>query len=443
MSTSSLNWLLPEIPVDKTGQSTVLARKGMFIIVFMLGGFFLWGYLAPINGAVIAPGVVKIVNSRKTIQHLDGGVVKEILVHDGAYVKQNQPLIVLEDTKNSSDLNILSDELDALRAKEARLTAEKLLADNVHYPDDMLKKNTSNIRELIEKENSLFRTKRGALNQQIALLQEEIGHAKQTQASLDQQISSIEENIKYKQDQVQMREGLYEKKFVGRTDVLNYKQLLTDKQETLGGINADKSRTAQQISDLQLRIVSLKSQYAETADTDLKDTIKQRFEMQERIRPAQGALDRSIIKAPIDGQIIDMKVTTVGGVVRAGEPLMDVVPQNSDLVIEVVVKTTDIDQIHIGQHAKVQLSAYNYKSVPLVNGEVVYVATDALSDPKTGNMHYPAHVRIFPEDLKNIAHVQITAGMPAEAFVQTKARTFVEYFLEPLTRGMRKTFREE
>lgn len=443
MSSNVFNMILPEISVDKTGQSTYIARKGIFVIVLIIVIPLIWAWVAPISGAIIAPGVVKIVSSRKTIQHLDGGVVKEILVKDGSIVKRDQPLIILEDTKSSSDLNILSDELDALRAKEARLTAEKLLSANVKYPADMLKKNTSTVRELMEKENSLFRTKRNALMQQIALLQEEISHAKQTQLSLDQQIKSIEENIKYKQDQVQMREGLYEKKFVGRTDVLNYKQVLTDKQESLSEANADKSRMAQQIADLQLRMVSLKSQYAETADSDLKDTAKQIFEMQERIRPAQGALDRSIIKSPIDGQVIDLKVTTLGGIVRPSEPLLDIVPQSSELVVEVRVKTTDIDQTQVGQHARVQLSAYNYKSTPLVNGDVVYVATDALTDTKSGSMYYPAHVKIHPEDLKNLAHVNITPGMPADAFIQTKSRTFIEYFLEPVTRGMRKTFREE
>lgn len=444
MVANVLNWLIPEVNADTTGQSSYLARKGMAIIVFALGGFLLWGMLAPISGAVIAPGVVKIVSHRKTVQHLDGGIVKEILVRDGTIVKQGQPLVLLEDTKNSAELNILIDELNALRAKEARLTAEKLLTSKVKFPDDMQSSNSQTIKELIAKENDLFRTKRSSLIQQINLLEEEIRHAHDAQNSLDQQIKAIEENIQFKQEQVQMREGLYEKKFVGKTDVLNYKQSLTDKHEMLGEKRADKFKTSQQISDLKLRIVGLKSKYAEDADNELKDTAKQMFEIKERIRPAQGTLDRSVIRAPIDGQIIDMKVTTIGGVVRSGEPLMEIVPQSSDMVLEVKIKTSDIDQVKLGQHTKIQLSAYNYKTTPLVNGEVVYLASDALTEPQNSAiMYYPAHVKVYPEDLKNLAHVNITPGMPAEAFVQLKSRTFVEYLFEPIIRAMRKTFREE
>jgi epimerase transport system membrane fusion protein len=435
--------LMPKLEEDETGIATRVVRKGMFVSVLLVGGFFLWASFAPLSGAVIADGKIKITTNRKTIQHLEGGIVKEILVKDGDRVKQGQPLIVLEDTRNSAELNILRDQRDALLAKEARLFAEKTLANRINFPPTLLESNTPLKNELINREVAIFNSKRKMLNDQISLLRAELSHAKEAANSYQAQLTAIEENIKYKEEQLSMRESLHQKNFVGKADVLNFKQSLTDKKESLGAQSADFNNTKARIAELELRTIDTKNRYIQEADSESKDVNQQLTEVAERIRPAEDMLKRRVIVAPIDGQVISLKVTTLGGVVPPGQPIMDIVPVSDDLVIEVRVKNTDIDTVYAGQKAEVQLNAYNQRTTPMVGGEVLFVAGDAVEDQQSNQLYYPAHVQIDKAAFKYLKHVKIEPGMPATAFIRTQQRTFMEYLLSPVTQRFRHTFKEE
>lgn len=434
---------IPTIDEDESGQATRIVRKGMIAGVLLVGTFFIWASIAPLSGAVIAEGKIKITNNRKTIQHLEGGIVKEILVHDGDVVKAGQPLILLEDTRSSSDLNILTDQYDALLAKEARLVAEKTLSNTINFPPELQKPLTDKRRELISKETALFQTKRKVLNEQVALLGDELEHSKQAVASYQAQVAAIEQNINYKQEQLEMREGLLKKNFIGKTDVLNYRQSVTDKKELLGGQTADLNNTRAKVAELQLQVVETKSKYIQDADSDLKDTSRQLFEIAERIRPAEDSMARRTITAPINGQVIALKVTTIGGVINPGQPIMDIVPVSDDLVIEVRIRNIDIENIYPGQSTEVQLNAYNRRTTPMVKGSVVYVAGDAIDDPQTRESYYEANVRINKDELKNLQHVKLEPGMPATAYIKTHDNTLIEYLTSPITQRMRHTFRED
>jgi epimerase transport system membrane fusion protein len=435
--------LMPKLEEDETGIATRVVRKGMFVSVLLVGGFFLWASFAPLSGAVIADGKIKITTNRKTIQHLEGGIVKEILVKDGDRVKLGQPLIVLEDTRNSAELNILRDQYDALLAKEARLFAEKTLAARINFPNSLIEPSSALKKELINREMAIFNSKRKMLNDQISLLRAELSHAKEAANSYQSQLTAIEENIKYKEEQLSMRESLHQKNFVGKADVLNFRQSLMDKKESLGAQSADFNNTKARISELELRVIDTKNRYIQEADSESKDVNQQMTEIAERIRPAEDTLKRRVIVAPIDGQVISLKVTTLGGVVPPGQPIMDIVPVSDDLVIEVRVKNTDIDTVYPGQKAEVQLNAYNQRTTPMVAGEVLYVAGDAVEDQQSNQLYYPAHVQIDKAAFKDLKHVKIEPGMPATAFIRTQQRTFMEYLLSPVTQRFRHTFKEE
>jgi len=441
---SVLNGLLrPQVEIDESGQSTRIVRKGMFVGLVIVGGFFLWASLAPLSGAVIAEGKVNVATNRKTIQHLEGGIVKEIMVRDGDMVKAGQPLIVLEDTRNSAELNILLDQRDALMTKEARLLAEKTLAPKVTFPETLLQSITQKRQEVINKENAIFLSKRKILNDQLALMQTELEHSRQAVASYQAQVDAIAENINYRREQVEMREGLMQKNFVGKADVLNYRQALTEKKEQLAEKSADLNNTKARVADLSLRMVDVKNQYIQQADADLKDVDGQLQEVLERLRPAEDSMLRRTVKAPIDGQVIALKVTTLGGVVSPGQALMDIVPVSGDLVVEVNVRNLDIDTVYNDQEAEVQLNAYNQRTTPMVSGKVIYVARDAIEDPQTRILTYPAHIMINQDSLKNLEHVKLEPGMPVTAFIKTHERTMLEYLVSPITQRMRHTFREE
>ena len=435
--------IAPRLDEDETGISTRIVRKGMFVGVILVGGFFLWASIAPLSGAVIASGKVKISTNRKTVQHLEGGIVKQILVREGDVVKQGQPLLLLEDTKNSAELNILLDQYDALMAKSARLAAEKSLASRISFPQALLGPVTEKRKELIAKETAAFNTGRKILSDQLMLLRSELAHSQNAADSYQSQLDAIQENIRYKEEQVAMRENLLQKNFIGKGDVLNYKQSLTDKKELLGAQAADYNSTRAQISNLELRIVDVKNRYIQEADNELKEVSRQQFEIAERIRPAEDAMARRTVAAPIGGQVMALKVTTDGGVITPGQPLLDIVPPSNDLVIEVKVKNTDIDTVYPGQPAEIQLNAYNQRTTPMVQGEVIYVAGDAVEDPQTHELTYPAHVKIKQDGLKLLSHVKVEPGMPATAYIKTQERTMMDYLISPITQRMRHTFREE
>jgi membrane fusion protein, type I secretion system len=430
------------VPVDESGESTRIVRIGLFVIVVFLGGFFAWAALAPISGAVIAGGTVKIDTNRKTVQHLDGGIVKEILVREGSVVEKGQPLILLEDTESSAAVNILSDQLDAMLAKEARLHAEKHLLDSIVFPEALLNRSSAKITALLRNEKALFRSKRKSLDDQIDLLDAEIEQAKKQVSGLTDQIDAVKEHTGYVEEQLAAAESLKEKKFIGINELLQLKRLLAEQKENMGEQISELASARKSIHELKLRIITARNAYAQQADDELKETRRMVYEIEERLRPAQGALARQIVTAPIAGQVINLQVTTVGGVVQPGEPLMDIVPAANEMIIEAKARTEDIDNLYIGQDANITLSAYSRRSTPQIEGKVIYVSGDALVDEHTGEAYYLVHVRADKEALNAIDGVTLFPGMPAVVFLKTGDRTFLDYLLAPIMDNLRKTFRE-
>lgn len=422
-----------------------IARKGLMICLLFVGGFLGWSALAPLGSAVVAPGVVKIWSNRKTIQHLDGGIVRAIYIADGSVVRQGDPLILLEDTTTSAALNILTDQRDALLIQEQRLLAERSLAERFALPVELINRQQEpKIAALHQNERSLFEARRKNLDDQIRLLHEGISQSKAATASARAEIDAIQEGLGYTADLVKTTETMAQKGFAERTLLLQKKEALAEKRERLHSQTAELADQQRQIADQELRIIALRNSYMEAAEVERKKTRDQITEIEERLRPARSAQERSIVSAPIGGQIIALKVTTIGGVIRPGDPLMDIVPQNNDLVVEVKVANQDIDNVHIGQNAEVQLNAFNQRTTPLVDGQVTYVAGDAQEDSRTpGMLYFMGHIRLNQEQLARMTDIALSPGMPVTAFIKTRTRTFLDYLVSPLTDHWRRSFREE
>lgn len=421
-----------------------IARKGMLVCIVFVGGFLTWASLAPLGSAVVAPGVVKIWTNRKTIQHLDGGIVRVIYVSDGSIVKQGDPLILLEDTTTSAALNILTDQRDTLAVQEQRLLAERGMLERFSLPEELAVRKDPRIATLYQSEWSLFEARRNNLNEQIKLLREGITQARAAVTSSRAEIEAIQEGLGYTGDLVKTTEAMAQKGFAERTLLLQKKEALAEKKEQLHSQMANLADLQKQIADQELRIIALRNSYMEAAETERKKTREQIVEIEERLRPARSAQQRSILTAPISGQVMALKVTTIGGVIRPGDPLLDIVPQNNELVVEVKVGNQDIDNVHIGQNADVQLNAFNQRTTPLVDGQVTYVAGDAQEDPgKPGLLYFMSHIRLNQTQLAHMADIALSPGMPVTAFIKTRTRTFLDYLLSPLTDGWRRAFREE
>jgi len=431
------------IEYDETGESTRIVKSGMYFLVFFVLGFLAWAFLAPISGAVVADGVTKVDTKRKTIQHLEGGVVKNILVHEGDYVAEGQVLLIIEDAEVKSNLTILIDQLISERAKAARLMAEKTFASSVKFPEDLLASKDPEVKEILKHENAIFMASKKSLDDEISVVRQEIADAKSQEHSIHEQISASRDSIRFKQERVNAGEALSARQFMEKNQFLQLKEEMAAAQQGLASLESTLASLRQQQSELELRIIGSRNEYAQKADNDLKEASKLIYELKEKINPAAKSLERFQVKAPISGQVIDLKVTTVGGVITAGQELMDIVPKQHELIIEVEIQNKDIAKVFVGQKADVQLNAYSTRSVPHIIGHVLYVSDDALEKVNTpGQYYYLSHIRVDEGELAKVPEVHLTPGMPVTAFIQTKSRTFVDMLIKPfetsVSRGLRR-----
>lgn len=432
------------VTFDETGEATRIVRAGMFIIIVFVGGFTGWTLSAPITGAVVAEGIIKIETKRKTVQHLDGGVIKEIRIHEGQYVRQGDTLLIMEDAEVRATLNILEDQLNALLAKEARLLAEQRFTDNVEFPPELAGSHDPKIREILANEKALFLTKKKSIDAQIAITRSEILHSSQELAGYELEIKQLEEGIRLKQERVAMGGALNAKQFVDKSTYMGWQESLADARGNLGQTSARLASARQGQAELELRVINLRNDYVKMADDELKETKRGIFELQQKIQPAELAVGRFRVIAPIDGQVMDLKVSTIGGVVKPGDALMDLVPKQQELLMEVKVMPKDIDLVHVNQHADIQLLAYNSRTVPHIGGTVIYVSGDALEDKSSSTFPYYflAHIRADANALEGLPYVSLAPGMPVTAFIQTKAKTFFDIifktFEESVSRGLRQ-----
>lgn len=438
---------LPKISVDNSGESTRLVRRGLFFGVLLFVVFLIWGVLAPIHGAVVTSGIIKIDLNRKTLQHLEGGIIKQILIREGSRVEEGQPLLILEDVSTSSQFYILKDQNAAAKAKEARLQAQRKNDKTIIFPRELLEGsvNDRKIKNIISAETDLFNSKAKNFKDQVELLKFEITQTKLELKGLEHQMESIKAGIGYIKKQVQASRALKKKGYVEDSKIWEQLQLLSEKREKIGSLLADKAIAEAKITNTRLRIITLENTYIQEADDELKETQKDLREIQELLRPAKYAFDRSAVVAPLAGQVINLKVNTVGGVVQPGEQLMEIVPQKKELIIEARIETSDIDSVHLDQLANIQLLAYSSRKTPLLTGNIIYISEDVIEDTsEPGVYYYLCHIKVDAESLADLSKdILLFPGMPITAFIQTRARTFMDFILEPIITHTRRALRED
>jgi HlyD family type I secretion membrane fusion protein len=418
-------------------------RAGLLTILFTFGGFGTWAAVAPLSGAVIAPGFVKIDTNRKTVQHLEGGIIKEILVRDGDSVRAGQPLVVLEDRRVDASLNLIQGQLDAVLARTARLEAERAGLDRIEFPARLLERvGSGDLDSLVQRETTLFDSKRGALEARIGLFEQEIAHARDQVAALKQQIDSERSAAEYLQQEINANEELERKQLVPRTQLLNLKRNLQEYEARSGEHRAEIAAAEQNITQLQLRIIDERNRYVQDAADQLTKETAQLHDLEDRLRPALDATERKQVTAPIAGIVVNLRVFTVGGIIGPREAILDIVPEDNPLLVEAQVDVGDIDDLSIGQAADIRLTAYRARSTPLLEGKVIYVSADRLVDERNGFPYYTCHIELFPDSLRAAPDLQLYPGMPAEVYIRTQSRTLLDYLLAPVEQTMRRSFRE-
>jgi HlyD family type I secretion membrane fusion protein len=417
-----------------------LVGAGLLIIVAGVVGLGGWSVLAPLSGAIVAPAFVKVDLNRKVVQHAEGGIVREIRVRDGDHVKQGQVLVVLDDVKVDANLDLLSIQLLAEQTKAARLQAEAAYAPKVAYPADIIRREREpRVAEIVERERALFLSRRTSLDNQVSALHSQIKEAQSETAALLEQIAAEDRAIALQKEELRANEELLKQNFVQKTRVLTLQRAVAEYEVKHGEHRADLARSRQKASELELRIISAQNQYKQTAVDELKDATAHIFDLEERLRPSRDAAQRQQVLAPIAGEIVGLKVFTAGAVVGPRDVLMEIVPADKTLVVEARIRPEDINHVHAGSEADVRLTAYKQRTTPLVSGRVSYVSGDRLTDPEGKSAYYVAHVEVSPSSLRNL---KMQAGMPAEVFVRTGARTVFDYLFAPVTAYLRRGMRE-
>ena len=420
-----------------------VVRTGVLIIGGAVIAFAIWAFFAPLSGAVIAPGFVKVDLNRKVVQHQEGGIVSAIRVRDGERVKAGQELILLDDVRVDAQLDLLRTQHDAERAKAARLEAERAVGASIVFPRDIADRQSDpKINEMIQRERMLFRSRRDAMDSQIAVLRKQIRETTDEAAALSAQLQAEERALKLQKEELAANERLLEQGYVQKTRILTLQRAVAEYEAKYGEHRALASQARQRATELELRILSIRNQYVQTASDELKETSARIFDLDDRIRPSKDASVRQRITSPIAGEVVGLRIFTPGSVIGPREVLMENVPDDKRLIIEARIRPDDINYVRAGSHADIRLSAYKQRTTPLVEGKVTYVSGDRLVEEQTKQPYYIVHINVTPESLARAGNLTLQAGMPAEVFIRTDERSTFDYLTAPITSYLRRAMRE-
>jgi len=421
-------------------------RLGFGAVILMLGGLTVWSIAAPIEGAVIAGGQVVVESNRKTVQHLEGGVIGGIEVREGDVVKEGDVVARLEDTVQRANAALIDSQLTELYARRARLEAERDRTQAMPMArgaDDILA--LTAFQGKLDGQTQLFEARRTTRKTQISLLEEQAVQQQERIRGLNAQIISLRAQTRLINDELAGVRELHEQGFAPKTRLRALEREAKRLSGERGALAAGVAEATSIIAETRLEIERLKEAGREEAITELRDVELSISELEERRIAAMDALRRTEIRAPQSGRVLALSVHTVGGVTAPGAPLMEIVPDGDRLQIAARIAPQDVDKIRPGQEMLVRFSAFGSRRTPEANGLVKTVSADAITDQATGAPYYSVLVDIPEgEDLSTILRGErLVPGMPVEAFIRTGSKPAISYLLKPLTDSFARSMREE
>lgn len=437
-------WCSTPTPTSPRGRLRGITVAGNLLVLCFMLGLGTWASLAPLESAAIASGVVESESSRKTIQHLEGGIVRKILVSDGDIVRSGQTLIVLDDTRAGSEMQSLQGQFWDAAARAARLQAEQQRFEKIAIPDALEQDSRQNgvAAAAVSAQQFIFQARLQVHESQLAVIRERRRQVEKEIEGLKAQETATGQRVDIVREELDMVATLVNKGLERRPRLLNLQRELADVEGRRGEIAAQISRAGQVISEQQATLFKLESERQNEIAQSLREAQNQIFQLHERLLAARDQLSRTKVKAPEDGVITDLRVHTAGGVIGAGAPLMDLVPRQDRLIVTARLRPEDIDVVHPGLSAEVHLVPYNQRRVPRLKGTVVHVSADRLLDKRTDQPYYATKIRI--DDGQIAANdIQIVPGMPVQVFITTGRGTVALYALRPLLDSFRGAFRED
>jgi epimerase transport system membrane fusion protein len=416
-------------------------RIGLIIIAIVFGGFGMWALLAPLDSAALAPGTVTVEDHRKALQHLEGGIVREILVRDGAMVSADQPLLLLDDTQSRAELGIVMGQFYGAKALEDRLASERDGLDAPGFSDELRDADDNRAGEAMKNQTEIFRARRDDRLGEIAVLEKRIGQ-------LESQIDGLLSLVRAKEDVVALLDeeikDLMELLSDGFADKQRLRELQRNRASTLGEIADHRASIAGaevRIGETELEILQLNKRFITEVVDQLAEAQAKVFDLAERRSALEDRVARTVLRAPVSGVVLGMNTHTIGGVIKPGETLLEIVPAVRELVIDARISPADIDRVSIGAKADVRFSAF--KNTYTIVGELTRVSADALYDEQNRVNYYSARVKISEKEMARLGGLQLLPGMPAEVLINTGERTLFQYLITPASNMFARSLIEE
>ena len=411
---------------------------GVFVAAF---GF--WAATVPLEGAAVASGVVAAAGKNFEIQHLEGGIVDKILVQEGDRVTAGQELYHLDPTVPNAQLNRMTNSATSLKARLARLQAERDGLKEITFDSALLADKSPETLDIVSEQTSEFQNSFKRYDAELNILAQRLEALEESINGLSAQKGAAETQLTIIDEEIVRKKKLLDK---GLTDRSQFTALMRNQAELLGQIGSATAGIASaksQIVEARQQLERASSARVETASKDLTETRRQLADVSEQVIAAKSVLDRVIVRSPSNGIVVKLNVNSAGRVVRPGEPLLELLPTNSNLIVEARLDTREVDAITIGQSARLRFVALNARSTPEVAGEVIFISPDRLIDEATRQPYYSVRLRITDKLPDGIKSEQFYPGTPVEAFISTGSRTFFEYLVKPVQDSFSKAFNEE
>lgn len=416
---------------------------GIAIILLVLMAFFVWAAVAPISSAVLANGEVRVDLSRVTLQHLEGGILKDVFVRDGDLVKEGDPLIALDDTSLRSEHDIVRKQLQGLRAVESRLLAESAGSSELSARADNAL-NDSELALLYEKERALMIARKESFEREMSLLQERVRQAESQIAGLANVVQSKQEIRRSLQGEVADLNRLVEQEFISRHRLNQMQRQLAGVESEIGENQGAAANAAVQKSEAQRTMQFRAAERRSGILSDLSEVQKRIAELDSRFVSISARLARTTLRATAAGQVLGMRYPVPGAVLPPGATVADIVPIGADLLIEARIAPSDVEAVKINGVTDIRLTAHNGAILPVIQGTVVYVAGDRLMDEKTGAPYFPVRVQVSPEGIKELVAAKVTLlpGLPVQVVIKSGERTLLQYLIRPVSNLFASAFKE-
>ena len=437
---------MTEKPVVRLASSSyrgpVLFGAAVVILTFGVAGG--WASIAPLDSAVVAPGVVAVENNRRTVQHLEGGIISEILVSDGERVEEGSILFRLDTTRAQASENVERQHLYAARVVEARLSAERQDLPKMIIPEDILEqKHLPFVAQAIQDQTAQFNERKTSIEGQVEILEAKIEQSQTRIDGLRQELRSTEEQIGFINSELEGVRKLFDKGLVSSARLNSLERERARLEGVIGRTTAEISGAEASIGEAKLHITQLRQERLEKAAEQISEVRGTINELRERLTVSSDVLRRTAILAPRSGKVIGLKVFTVGQVIRPGDTLLEIVPEDEGLVINSRISPLDIDRLAPGMYTQVRFPAFKAKEVPTIFGKIKEISPDRLVDEATHQPYFLAQVVVPEKDIPVNLRGKITPGMQGDVVVPTGERTALEYLIEPLRDALTYSFREE